>query len=208
VTAPLLWLGLLFGFRHALEPDHVAAVASLASGSNGARATVRIAAAWGLGHAAMVLLVGAGLSALGVRAPPALSSLLEGAAGALLVLLGLDVLRRWRALRARATDAPAAADARRGLRRAFLVGGVHGMAGSGALTVAVVPLLPSRASAWAYLAVFGLGSIAGMLACSLALSLPLRARTSPLARAARGSQLVVGAVSVVVGCWVAARAAW
>jgi hypothetical protein len=85
---------------------------------------------------------------------------------------------------------------------------VHGMAGSAALTVAVVPILPSGANAIAYLALFGLGSVAGMAACSVAISLPLRAGAAPSARAWRGSQWLVGAVSVALGGWVAIRAAW
>jgi hypothetical protein len=222
MTAPILWLGLAFGFRHALEPDHVAAVASLATRSTARRGTLRIAGAWGVGHASVILVVGAAVGALGLRLPPSLAPALEVVAGTLLVLLGLDVLGRLRKVRsmaalASAAPAPSTPDPAtalaalpppRTLRRAFVVGAIHGMAGSAALTVAAIPSLPPRAGVVAWLAVFGLGSIAGMVACSFLLSVPLGAGARRLAGAALGPQLAVGAISVALGCWVAARAAW
>ena len=212
---PILWFGLLFGFRHALEADHVAAVASLATRSNRVRDTVRIASAWGLGHASVLLLVGAAVASLGLRSPASFTPVLETIAGVLLVVLGIDVLLRLRAVRKMAhvgaaapSGSPPAALAPRTPHRAFFVGGVHGMAGSAALTVAVVPSLPPGVGAIAYLSMFGLGSIAGMVVCSLVISLPLRAGGRKLPGAALGSQLAIGALSVGIGCWVAVRAAW
>ena len=46
----LLLIGLLIGMRHALEADHVAAVASLTSRSESLSGAMRQGAAWGLGH--------------------------------------------------------------------------------------------------------------------------------------------------------------
>ena len=208
MTAPLLWLGLAFGFRHALEADHVAAVASLATRAPLLRHTLRIAIVWGLGHATTILVVGALLFATGLRAPAAVAELLEATAGLLLMALGLDVLWRLRRLPAHPAGHTHGGLPPRRLGRAFVVGGVHGMAGSAALTVAVVPSLPSGVNALAYLALFGLGSIAGMAVCSVAISLPLRAGAGVSMRAMRGSPWLVGAVSVALGCWVALRAAW
>src|ERR1041385_3147314 len=98
MTPAVLWLGLLFGLRHALEPDHVAAIAALAPRSRRASETVRIAAFWGLGHAATLLLVTLALSACGVMAPRTAAPWLEAIAGVLLIYLGADVLRRLRSL--------------------------------------------------------------------------------------------------------------
>jgi hypothetical protein len=88
--------------------------------------------------------------------------------------------------------------------RAFLVGSLHGLAGSSVLMVMLVPTLPSSSMALVYLGLFGLGGTLGMVLCTLAIYLPVR-------RAHRGTrmgqfQAVVGGVSVGVGAWVALAA--
>ena len=54
----LLLIGLLIGMRHALEADHVAAVASLVSRKQSLAHTVKQGAAWGLGHTITLFLFG------------------------------------------------------------------------------------------------------------------------------------------------------
>src|SRR5262249_17785928 len=49
-------------------------------------------------------------------------------------------------------------------RRPLLIGAVHGLAGSGALTALVLATLPSTAAQLAYMGLFGLGSTLGMAA--------------------------------------------
>lgn len=208
MTAALVWLGLLLGLRHALEADHLAAVASLASRGGRTREVARVAGAWGLGHAAVLFVAGAALVWTGTRWPPAVASALELAAGAVLVWLGVDVVRR--ALRRpRAVGDAAAArpgDGRGGASRALFVGGVHGIEGSGAVVLLVLPSVHSTAQALAYLGAFGLGSVAGMLLCSLLVTLPLGVAARRVRRGGRVLQLAVGAASLAVGLAAVARA--
>ena len=71
-------------------------------------------------------------------------------------------------------------------RRPLLVGAVHGLAGSGALTALVLATLPSTAARLTYMALFGLGSTLGMAALSGLLGWPLaRVGGDRGARAAR-----------------------
>jgi len=230
VLASLLALGFFLGVRHALEADHVAAVAALATRARSTRESARFAALWGAGHAAMLLLVGGVVVAAGAAVPDGLARLFEGAAGLLLALLGLDVLRRLRRRRihfhvhrhgdgvqhlhahSHAGEPEAAHDplAHRHrhpgglLVRALLVGSVHGMAGSAALVVLSLQAVTSTAQAVAYMAVFGVGSILGMVLFSLAIALPLRSRH--LEAASRGFEAVLGTVSVAMGVWIALEA--
>jgi hypothetical protein len=204
MSGPILWLGFVIGLRHSLEADHVAAVASLSTRTSRLGDTIRVAGAWGFGHAAMLLLVGGAVGALGLRFPPSAGPWLEAAAGGLLVLLGLDVLRRLRHRHEGHTHSTISTTL---IPRALLVGGMHGMAGSAALVVAVVPVLPSPGVVLAYLALFGAGSILGMVLCSLALSVPLRLSLRSHS-GVRGLQLAVGTASVVLGCWVGVKAVW
>jgi hypothetical protein len=206
MAGPVLWLGLVLGLRHALEADHVAAVASLSARASSWRDILRVAASWGLGHALVILAAGTALAALGLVPPAWLRDRLEGLAGLILVALGLDVLRRLRAIRSVARDQQGlAALARGAARRALVVGGVHGLAGSAALLVAVVPAVGSRGAMVVYLALFGLGTILGMGICSLALFLPLQLGARRLPGLDGVLRLTIGASSVALGAWLVLR---
>src|SRR5258705_5307648 len=91
-----LALGLLLGLKHALEADHLSTVATLASRSSSKRHTVGVAAAWGLGHAAALVVLGGALVALGATLPAAVVRAFELVVGIILIALGFDVLRRLR----------------------------------------------------------------------------------------------------------------
>jgi high-affinity nickel-transport protein len=72
--------------------------------------------------------------------------------------------------------------------RAVVVGAVHGLAGTAAVSLLVLATVPTGAGAVAYLAAFGLGTLAGMTALTAAMawpvSLALRARRTRRALAA------------------------
>src|SRR5258708_10291445 len=91
-----LLLGLFVGLKHALEADHVSAVARLASRSASARQAVGVAGAWGVGHSGWLTALGAALIALGATLPPAVAGAFEAAVGLILIALGIGVLRRVR----------------------------------------------------------------------------------------------------------------
>lgn len=227
----VLALGLLVGLRHALEADHIAAVTSLASGSGSLLERVKVAAIWGSGHAAALMILGGALVALGTALPEPVARGLEIAAGGMLIALGVDVLRRLRArrvhvhvhqhgdgvrhLHAHAHDAtshraPAAHDHRHVrtlLPRALAVGGIHGLAGSGALVVLSMQTLGSGMLAVAYVACFAVGSILGMVAFSLMLTLPFALSPRLLELTAGRLEAAVGVVTISIGCWMALQAA-
>lgn len=230
--ASLLALGFVMGVRHALEADHVAAVATLATRSSSPRATARLAAMWGAGHALTLLVVAGSVVVLGATIPDGLARVLEAAAGALLVVLGADVLRRlWqqrvhfhvhrhqggvRHLHAHAhSDVPQAHDATAHEHahspllfwRALVVGSVHGMAGSAALVMLSLQAVSSPASALGYVALFGLGSVLGMVLFSVAIALPFRLRARQVDGAWRGLQAALGAASIAIGAWVIVKTA-
>jgi hypothetical protein len=231
MLGPLLLLGLLTGVRHALEADHVAAVASLSTRSASVRQTAWLAAAWGAGHAATLILVGGLTFALGVALPHGLARAFEAAAGLLLVYLGMDVLLRVRRQRVhfhvhrheggiRHLHAHSHAGARephdpgrhehahgRGLMvRAGVMGSLHGMAGSAALVVLSLQAVSSARHALFYMAVFAAGSIAGMVLFSLVISLPVRLQGRHLERASQALEVALGAASVLIGASMAVGA--
>ena len=236
----ILILGFLAGIRHALEADHVAAVASLATRSSSLKETTRVAAVWGVGHAAALSSMACLLIWLGRALPPGIARALELAAGVMMIALGLDVLRRLRNRRVHfhlhqhgdgrlhlhahshpdevSHDPDPCHDRRHPahhhhhqehhhphskplLARALLVGSVHGLAGSGAIIILALQGVRSVGLAFAYLAVFGLGSILGMVMFSLVVSLPLSISSRQLGRASGGVETVLGLATVAMGIW-------
>ncbi len=217
-----LFLGLLIGLQHAFEADHVAAVASLTTREKSLRDAARLGSAWGIGHTLTLLLFGGGVLLIGGVVDPRLALWLESAVGVMLILLGLDVLRRL--LRDRihfhrhhhgarehfhahshagggdhAQD-PHKHTHKRGLPlRSLLVGMMHGMAGSAALIVFALGTVQSIWQGLAYILLFGVGSIIGMTVLALIISLPLRWSARSLTWAHNGLTAVLGLITVALG---------
>jgi high-affinity nickel-transport protein len=203
LTAALL--GFVLGLRHASDPDHVIAVSAIVARHRRAFLASWIGVAWGLGHAATVLAAGALLIALDVAVSDSVAASLEGAVGVVLVALGVGNLRTARNGALHAHDEAEAFDAEggtaRAMIRAFGVGLVHGLAGSAAVALLALAAMPTPAAAFAYLAVFGLGTIGGMLAISLGVGAPLAwVGTTPRAR--RWIVAGSGALSMGFGAWI------
>lgn len=162
----VLLVALLLGLRHATDPDHLAAIAPLATDDPAdRRRSVRLGAAWGTGHAVTMLVIGVPLILFRAEVPETLGTWLERAVGVMIVLLAAAALlrwaRSWRAADGGAADGDAAT---RSLRSSFLVGVVHGLAGTGSVVLLVLSLLPSQAEALLALVVFAPASIVSMAA--------------------------------------------
>lgn len=216
-------LGSLLGMRHALEPDHLAAVSTLITdrrdahdthGSNYRAKAAFLGVCWGLGHTCSLISIGAVLVVLRAEMPAAATDVFELCVALMLVGLGL------RAIFSAARQGPAGpvhvhhhgrvshrhpgtpAHVHIGAwtlaRRPLLVGAVHGLAGSGALTALVLTTLPTTAARLTYMALFGLGSTLGMAAMSGLIGWPL-ARVGSNRMLMRGVSLAAGCVSTVLG---------
>jgi ABC-type nickel/cobalt efflux system permease component RcnA len=223
----ILALGFLLGMRHALDADHLAAVATLATRSRSVAHTVLQGVAWGTGHTVTLMLFGGAVLVLGLALPERAAQALELAVGVMLVALGADVLFRvWRKrvhfhahrhadgvahfhahshAHETAPHDPARHDhphPRRFPARALLVGMVHGMAGSAALILLSLEALRSPAWGLVYIAIFGVGSILGMAALSAAIAVPLRLTSRHLTRAYDGLSAAVGLGTLLLGCYI------
>lgn len=94
ITGTVLVFGLMFGMQHAMEADHLAAVATLVTREKDTRRVIRQGVFWGLGHSLTLLLFGGMVMVVGVVLSARWVHALEGAVGAMLILLGLDLMRR------------------------------------------------------------------------------------------------------------------
>lgn len=200
------FLGVAQGMCHAVEPDHLAAVSTLVAQEQRPRSIVRFAAAWGAGHALVLLVVGGSLLLIGARMPPSLADACELGVAIMLICLGL------RALRSPSLNRSGSGEGGRhdhvvGAGRAMAVGMVHGLAGSGAIAALVVTRLMTPASGLTFIALYGLGAAVGMSVVAGIAGVPL----ARLARGKNGAPLLLrltGLISVVIGAawaWPIAR---
>ena len=116
----LLALGLLLGVRHALDPDHVIAIGTISARTPSLRRSVGIGALWGLGHTLTILGVGGAMVILRAAISPRAGLAMEFAVALMLITLGVLNL-----LNARDPEPAAPSPI-----RPFIIGMVHGMAGS------------------------------------------------------------------------------
>lgn len=219
MTATACLLGFANGMRHALEPDHLAAVSSLVLGERSARASVRYAASWGAGHGAMLVVVGGALALLRAELPSVTSDGLELLVAVVLIALGVRGLVHARRLgrvgesfeHAHGGLAHSHAGVRDHVhvkawtlaRLPFVVGLVHGLAGSGALAALVASHVSSPAFAVGFIAIYSVGAAFGMATLAGVLGFPL-ARVARSRRAMPVLIAVTAAGSLVVGiAWAA-----
>ena len=194
----VLLAAVLLGLRHAADPDHVAAMATLVARApaRGGHAAGMLGLAWGLGHATTVVLVGVPLLVLGAHLPGWLQQTAEAAVGLVIVVLSVQLIRRSRAerLHLHEHDHPdgvrhthlhahcrgashAHLHAGRTHRGAFGIGLLHGLAGSGAVAVLLLAAIESTPLALAALMLFGAASAVAMAVASTGFGLTLmRAR--------------------------------
>lgn len=90
-------------------------------------------------------------------------------------------------------------------KKPFLVGMIHGMAGSAALMLLVLATIPSRLLGVLYISIFGLGSIGGMLIMSLLISLPFILTSHKFERFNAVLRAVSGLLSLGIGISIAVR---
>ena len=213
-TATAWFLGLLLGMRHALEPDHLTAVSTLVTEEDDPRSGLWLGAFWGLGHTLALLAMGLLLALLRTTLSDRLTAAFELLVSAMLLFLGVRALARARAEMSRGAPeshehggrlhAHAGPGAHVHLgRRAFavrplVVGVIHGLAGTGALTALVLAGFDSNLERVAYTVVFGAGSVLGMALLSGLAGWPL-ARLLRTPRARGWASAAAGMLSVTMG---------
>lgn len=226
----VLGIGLVFGLKHATEVDHVVAVSTIVSQQKNVFHSALIGALWGAGHTVSLLVIAAIVLSLRVAIPERVSGLLELGVAVMIIALGISALRR--ALRKSAevhvhqhshdgqshthvhfheneTKHPPASPAHHSHAvsrlgwKPVLIGMMHGLAGSGALTLLVLTQISSPWIGFSYVATFGFGSIVGMLLMSGLIGLPFALTSPKLSHVHQGIQTLAAVLSIGFGIWYA-----
>jgi ABC-type nickel/cobalt efflux system permease component RcnA len=221
-------VSLLLGLRHASDPDHLAAVTTLIASEHHhrIRKATSLGLLWGLGHGTALVLLGLPLVLLGQHLPERVAQAAEVAIGAIIVVLAVRLLLRWRRgvfhahahghtsggthrhLHSHANDAVHEhTHDTHGLRTPFSsygVGLVHGVGGSGGITLLLLSTIKEPSQAVLALLIFAAGTAASMTLLSSAFGLAIA--TGPLARNFERAAPVLGVLAAAFGTWYAAGA--
>lgn len=182
-------VSLLLGMRHATDADHVVAVTTIVNRERSVWRSSWIGVMWGLGHTLTIFVVGGAIILFKLAFTPRLGLSMEFCVALMLIVLGyLNLTRR------------AISDAVPQLRP-FLVGIVHGMAGSAAVTLLILPLIDDPRWALLYLGVFGLGTIVGMAMITMAIAAPAIYVGARLVGLQRRIRVASGTVSLAFGVY-------
>lgn len=183
---------LMLGMRHATDPDHIVAVTTIVNRERSLLKAAGVGAVWGLGHTITLLLVGGAIIIFKIAFNARLGLSLELCVAIMLIVLGLlnlfDVRMR--------AGAPSAS-------RPFFVGVVHGLAGSAAAALLIVPLMDDPRWAALYLVTFGLGTIVGMSIVTISIAAPSLLAAAHLPSLQRSLRLASGGVSLLFGLYLA-----
>ncbi len=208
--------GFLLGIKHALDADHIVAVTTIVSRSRSLLRSALVGLSWGIGHTFTLFAVGFGVLVFKLTIPDRLSLSMEFVVGIILVLLGVPLVRRLVGNRTHIhlhqhggkrhvhnhSHDNSPEHTHQHIRRPLLIGMVHGLAGSGALTVLVLSTMSSVGQGLLFLLLFGVGSILGMLLFSGLISLPFRFTAGRSLRLNLWIQGVAGVISIVFGLFI------
>ena len=220
-TASVLVFGLVLGLKHAVEADHLAAVTAIVSERRSILGASLVGGLWGVGHTLSLLVAGIAVILFHLRISEQTALALEFCVGLMLIALGANALRKlmrggtlhlhWHRHGERIHAHPHlhdGADERdapythHGLglsARPFLVGMVHGLAGSAALMLLVLSTISSPLAGLLYVLVFGIGSVGGMMLMSALVGLPLSFTATRFARAHFVVRCLAGLFSLSFG---------
>jgi ABC-type nickel/cobalt efflux system permease component RcnA len=219
----ILFISLLLGLRHASDPDHLAAVTTLiASGEERDRVhrAGMMGFLWGLGHGTTLVLVGLPLVLLNQYLPEVVGQVAEVAIGCIIMLLAVRLLLRWRRglyhvhvhshdggethrhVHSHLHDESHTHAHRVPLRTplsSYGVGLVHGIGGSGGLTLLLLSTISHKVQAAGALLIFAVGTAISMALLSTAFGLVIAG--GPIARNFERVAPVLGVLSMAFGAW-------
>jgi ABC-type nickel/cobalt efflux system permease component RcnA len=183
-------LGFVLGIKHAIEPDHVIAVSTIASQSKKLLRSSLAGVFWGIGHTATLFIVGIILIVMKDKIPEKWAMSLEFLVGIMLVYLGITTLRSFKNKHVHKTEHDGEEHKHFHSHkpngehehthqhnnvdyfRSMLIGLVHGLAGSGAMVLLTMSTVKSVWEGAIYILVFGAGTVIGMLFFTTIIGLP------------------------------------
>jgi len=165
---PLLFAAIV-GFGHAFEADHLVAVGNIVTKRDRLTLAIKDGIYWGLGHTSTIFLIGLIMIVGKATFLNGYFGYFEAVVGLMLIVLGIFRLHQYFS---HSHQEDHGFDHEDNHHLAYGIGLVHGLAGSGAMVLLVMTEIQSSINSMLYLAIFGIGSVVGMLVAAGIFSLP------------------------------------
>jgi len=221
-------LGFLLGLKHATDADHVVAVGTIVSEYRNALRSLWIGASWGLGHTAPLLILGIVILLLKSAVMDFYEDVahyFEFGVAVMLVFLGLQVYWNLRRRELHVHEHDHDGDAHMHIHgthssqedpsiekehsllspgrpffraKSFVIGFIHGLAGSAAVMLFLLPTIDSFMRGLLYLILFGVGTVISMALITILLSIPfvIGANNRRITNVVNG---IAGSASIIFG---------
>ncbi len=215
IALSLLGLGLLLGIRHAFDADHIAAVSAMVARHKSIKKSSLLGALWGFGHTISLFAVGLMVLLLKIPIPERIALYIEFIVGIMLVALGLNVLMAVNKEKSHLHKHTHGGKehihfhshkyvkehhhGHASFRQSMLVGLIHGLAGSAALTLLVLTAISSIWLGLLYILMVGVGTLIGMTLISAIISLPFTLIPAKLEKIQKLLKLSAGLISIMIG---------
>lgn len=191
----VLALGFLLGLKHATDADHIVAVTTIVTRQKKLTHAALVGAVWGIGHTLMIIVVGVVLILFHISIPEQTQLLFELIVAIALIFLGAlnisgvtpSLMHRFGPHQHLHTHDETRAHPHNHLTdvigtvglfhfiRPLIVGLIHGLAGSAAITLLILGSITDGRMAALYLCIFGLGTITGMMLVTTLMGIPILA---------------------------------
>ncbi|NYE05767.1 sulfite exporter TauE/SafE [Bacillus niacini] len=203
----ILALGFVLGIKHAIEPDHVIAVSTIASQSKKLFRSSLAGVFWGIGHTATLFIVGIILLIMKGQIPEKWAMSLEFLVGIMLVYLGISTITSLKKIHVHQHEHESETINPHGTQqknfsyiKSMIIGLVHGLAGSGAIVVLTMSTVKSVFESAFYILIFGFGTVIGMLFFTTILGISFTFSAKRL-RLNKTLTQITGVVSTVSGIY-------
>ena len=189
--------GLMIGLVHAFEPDHLSAVSTqLLRNNDNSKSSKKLelrnltiisslrGALWGMGHTSSIILIGLLIAGLSLNIPDNFFISAEIVVGFMLIILGIFTFTSRSIFKQKHihphkhsngishTHSHTHNEDHKHGHKAYLIGCIHGIAGSGSLVALTASTMNGFDMMIYFLILFGIGSIIGMTVASGVIGLP------------------------------------
>jgi len=215
----ILSLGFVLGIKHAIEPDHVIAVSTIASQSKQLFRSTLAGVFWGIGHTATLLVFGIVLILMKGEIPEKWAMSLEFLVGIMLVYLGVKTVLSFKNIHLHRHKHDENEQHKHlhshvhmghhnhkhkhnkiSYLNSMLIGIVHGLAGSGAMVLLTMSTVSGIWDAAIYIIIFGAGTVIGMLFFTTIIGIPFVLSSKKISLNQTLTQLT-GLISIVFGIY-------
>jgi len=220
--ALIMTLGLAIGLQHAFEPDHVAAISTQLLKRNSKSQSIKqiikegtfkssiLGALWGAGHTTTLVIMGLLMFVLAINIPSTIFLGLEFLVGVMLVFLAFTTFSNRKLFKIKHMHPHTHENGtvhihphehngeHKHSHKSYIIGCIHGLAGSGSLVVLTATTLGNIESVLSFILIFGIGSVIGMVLVSSLIGLPF-AFTKKISSATKILRYVAGTASLLIG---------